>query len=391
MKKKLSFLLALIAVLLFTGVTIGAWNRMPWGEGLYIRIIGGSINNTSIGQTTPAAGSFTSLSTQSAIYDSSRTISGLYNLTDKKYVDEAVTALGARYYMIDTASSEADYRLCSLTPSAGAEQSVSASGVADDQYLAGWISPNTNEPDKLIAGVYNWRIYAAKTSGHKTLRFYWKLIERASDDTETVIGTSIVSNEVVSGKNSYIIPLTLSSDHEIADGSYVVGKIYADVSGSGTDPDVTLYYEGDSDSHWEIPVNTEILDNTYVKKSGDTITGDLDVQGLLSSDQFSQNIQELTDGATISWDMSSGGFAYVTLGGNRTLSNPTNVKPGSIYILKVIQDATGSRTLSFDTNFKFSGGTAPTLTSTANAVDLLMFIAYDASTLYLISYETDLK
>jgi len=210
-------------------------------------------------------------------YQSSRSITDLYHVVDKRYVDEAVTALGARYYMIDTASGEADYKLCSLTASSDTEKSINGTDLADGDYIAGWISPNTNEPDKLIAGVYNWRVYAEKTGGTKTLRLYWKLVERKSDDSETVIGTSVVSNEITTGKNSYIIPLTLSADHEVASDSYVVGKLYADVSGGGNAPSVTLYYEGDSDSHWEIPVNTEILDNSYVNATGDTMTGALTI------------------------------------------------------------------------------------------------------------------
>jgi len=212
-------------------------------------------------------------------YDSSRSITDMYHLADKRYVDEAVTALGARYYMLNTASGESDYKLCSASAPGGGEQSVSGASLSDDDYVQGWIAPNTNEPDKLLLGVYNWRIYAEKTGGTETLRLYWKLVERKNDDSEVVIATSVVSNEITSGKNSYIIPLTLSADHDIASDSYVVGKIYADVSGSGSAPSVTLYYEGDSHSHWQIPVNTEIFNNIYVNIDGDTMTGDLDMDG----------------------------------------------------------------------------------------------------------------
>jgi len=222
--------------------------------------------------------------TDIASYASDRDITDLYHLTDKRYVDEAVTALGARYYMLDDASGEADYKSCSTTVSTGGEQSVSEEDLANDDYVQGWIAPNVNEPDKLLLGVYNWRIYAEKTGGTKTLRLYWKLVERKNDDSEVVIATSVVSNEVISGKNSYIIPLNLASDYDIASDSYVVGKIYADVSGGGSAPDITLYYEGSSHSHWQIPVNTEILDNLYVKKAGDTMTGTLNlpVDGLVA-------------------------------------------------------------------------------------------------------------
>ena len=81
----------------------------------------------------------------------------------------------------------------------------------------------------------------------------------------------------------------------------------------------------------------------------------------------------LTDGANIALDLNSGINFGVTLAGNRTLDNPTNAKVGQTGFIKVTQDATGSRTLAFDTNYKFKGGTAPTLTTDANAVDLLFY------------------
>lgn len=81
----------------------------------------------------------------------------------------------------------------------------------------------------------------------------------------------------------------------------------------------------------------------------------------------------LTDGATISWDASAIQVAQVTLGGNRTLSAPTNLIDGGFYALIIIQDSTGSRTLTFNSVFKFTGGTAPTLTTTASARDILVF------------------
>jgi len=83
----------------------------------------------------------------------------------------------------------------------------------------------------------------------------------------------------------------------------------------------------------------------------------------------------LTDGANISWDLESNQVTSVTLGGNRTLDNPTNQVDGATYILRVVQDGTGSRTLSFGTAYKFPGGTAPTLTGDANAVDILTFVS----------------
>jgi len=83
--------------------------------------------------------------------------------------------------------------------------------------------------------------------------------------------------------------------------------------------------------------------------------------------------QTLTDGATIDWNLSTQQVAKVTLAGNRTLNAPTNQQAGAFYSLAIIQDGTGSRTLTFNSVYKFTGATAPTLTTTASAKDIIIF------------------
>jgi len=83
----------------------------------------------------------------------------------------------------------------------------------------------------------------------------------------------------------------------------------------------------------------------------------------------------LTDAATIAWDCSLAQSATVTLGGNRTLGAPTNIVDGFTYQLEVIQDATGGRTLAFNAAYVFPNGTAPTISTTANASTILTFKA----------------
>ena len=79
----------------------------------------------------------------------------------------------------------------------------------------------------------------------------------------------------------------------------------------------------------------------------------------------------LADGATISTDANASNNFIVTLGGNRTLANPTNLVAGQVLIYTIKQDATGSRTLTYGTLFKKPNGQTLTLTTTANAVDVL--------------------
>lgn len=81
----------------------------------------------------------------------------------------------------------------------------------------------------------------------------------------------------------------------------------------------------------------------------------------------------LTDGATITPDFDLSNNFSVTLGGNRTLANPTNLAAGQAGQIVITQDGTGSRTLAFGSYWKFAGGTAPTLTTTAAAVDVLAY------------------
>ncbi len=79
----------------------------------------------------------------------------------------------------------------------------------------------------------------------------------------------------------------------------------------------------------------------------------------------------LTDAASISTDCNLGNVFSVTLAGNRTLANPTNLKGGATYIWRVTQDATGSRTLAYGNGFKWANATVPVLTTAANAVDVI--------------------
>lgn len=100
----------------------------------------------------------------------------------------------------------------------------------------------------------------------------------------------------------------------------------------------------------------------------------------------------LTDGATIDWNGDMNGQSVkVTLGGNRTMNAPTNINEYAAYVLRAVQDATGSRTLAWNSAFKFAGGTAPTLTTTANAVDVFTFIGGASNVLYCVGQAMDVK
>ena len=81
----------------------------------------------------------------------------------------------------------------------------------------------------------------------------------------------------------------------------------------------------------------------------------------------------LTDGSTVSWNALTQPVAKVTLGGNRTLGAASGGVAGQFVSLLIIQDGTGSRTVTFNAAYEFKDDTAPTLTTTASKGDLFVF------------------
>jgi hypothetical protein len=87
------------------------------------------------------------------------------------------------------------------------------------------------------------------------------------------------------------------------------------------------------------------------------------------------NATTLTFDATQDWNLSANQVCKLTLTANTTFDAPTNQVDGSVYVITIIQDGTGSRTAGWNTVFKFAGATVPTLTTTASAKDVLTFVS----------------
>ena len=80
-----------------------------------------------------------------------------------------------------------------------------------------------------------------------------------------------------------------------------------------------------------------------------------------------------TYNSSVALDLSQRNHFEMTLTGAVTLANPTNINAGQSGVIKVVQDSTGGRTIAFGTYWKFQDGATPSLTTTANAVDLLAY------------------
>ncbi len=103
-----------------------------------------------------------------------------------------------------------------------------------------------------------------------------------------------------------------------------------------------------------------------------TVVGNQQTTGQYHSLAFT-----LSDGGTIPVDWNNGNVQYVTLGGNRTIT-VSNPREGGRYLLGIIQDGTGSRTLTWPT-IKWAGGSAPVLTATANRTDIISLVYLNGS------------
>ena len=93
--------------------------------------------------------------------------------------------------------------------------------------------------------------------------------------------------------------------------------------------------------------------------------------------------QSIATGVTSSIDTSLGNFYTETLvSGSALHISASNLEPGQTFMLKTIQPGTGYGTITFSPVFNFAGGTAPTATEAANAIDVYTFVAFDQSNVY---------
>ena len=97
-------------------------------------------------------------------------------------------------------------------------------------------------------------------------------------------------------------------------------------------------------------------------------------------------IEAVTVGAAnVALDFANAQMFSITLGTNSNLNRPSNLTAGQSGTIFVVQDGTGSRTLSYSSVFDFVGGTAPTLTTTASAVDRIDYVVRSTSSIHAVA------
>lgn len=123
-------------------------------------------------------------------------------------------------------------------------------------------------------------------------------------------------------------------------------------------------------------ITIDASDNIHVF-DGSGYLWDLEVRDkIANSGCYKGFLNEETDGATVTFNMDESNLHEVTLGGNRTLA-VSNVDKGQRFIISLIQDGTGSRTVTWFGGISWPGGLVPSLTATANKTDVFSFICTD--------------
>ena len=95
-------------------------------------------------------------------------------------------------------------------------------------------------------------------------------------------------------------------------------------------------------------------------------------------------ITVLTSATTITPDYNASNNWTCTLNHNATIANPTNLTAGQSGSIFLVQDGTGSRTVSWGSYWDFAGGTAPTLTTTASAVDRIDYVVRSSTSIHAV-------
>jgi len=147
------------------------------------------------------------------------------------------------------------------------------------------------------------------------------------------------------------------------------------IATGGTKTGITITYQ-DADGDMDFVVD----DTTKLPLAGGTITG-----ALVLDDSVGATITAATSSSGITLDLGASVHHSVTLAHNTTFADPSNEVAGQSGSIIITQDGTGSRTAAWNSAWKWTGGTAPTLSTAANAVDRIDYLVVAAGNIHAVA------
>jgi len=233
-----------------------------------------------------------------------------------------------------------------VTETTIADGAITAAKIADGAIIAADIAANTVTPAKLA---YNAAGTFLTTDGATVL---WRA-QSALAIANTQITGNIISSQITSVANTQITGNIISSQITSVANTQVTGTMTIAQGGTGS---TTL-----------AGANIAVLNSTQTFTAAQRGT-----------------ITTLTDGANVTPDFAVTNNYTLTLAGNRTLVNPTNLTAGQSGSIFILQDGTGSRTLAYGSSWDFAGGTAPTLSTAASSVDRLDYVVRSNTSIHTV-------
>ena len=147
------------------------------------------------------------------------------------------------------------------------------------------------------------------------------------------------------------------------------------VATGGTKTGITITYD-DANGDMDFVVD----DTTKLPLAGGTVTG-----ALVLDDSVGATITAATSASTITLDLGASVHHSVTLAHNTTFADPSNEVVGESGSIIITQDGTGSRTAAWNSAWKWTGGTAPTLSTAASAVDRIDYLVVAAGNIHAVA------
>lgn len=239
------------------------------------------------------------------------------------------------------------------------------------------------------------------------------LISRASTDTltnKTLTAPKFADAGFIAdanGNEMIVFQTTSSAENalEITNGATGGAVVIGAFSGGGEDAniDITitpkgtgevniaqddLNYGGDTVTASGAKLNYVDITTLGTSQASKAVTadanGDVTISEELTAKSYNETHATLTSASTVAINFELGNVFLVTAGHNITFtfSNPPANTLAYGFTLKVTQDGTGSRTLTWPSTVRWAGGSAPDLTGTASSVDVFTFFTHDAGSNY---------